>query len=128
MMCWMNFWTAVYYCLYLFGVTRSGWDLVAFCTRHTDAAQDVILFCVCGAVGQLFIFATIKQFGSLVNTLICTTRKFFNILISVVSHALCVMSKSVMSCDTVNFHGRQYLYQFGEVVFMPLLTVGSAPL
>ena len=33
---------------------------------------------------QLFIFLTIKTFGSLVNTLVCTTRKFFNILISVV--------------------------------------------
>ena len=35
-------------------------------------------------MGQLFIFATIKVFGSLTNTLVCTTRKFFNILISVV--------------------------------------------
>ncbi len=37
---------------------------------------------MCGAVGQLFIFGTIKAFGSLVNTLITTTRKFFNILLS----------------------------------------------
>ena len=34
-------------------------------------------------MGQLFIFGTIKTFGALVNTLICTTRKFFNILLSV---------------------------------------------
>lgn len=60
-----------------------GAQLAAFCSRHTDAAGDVLLFCVCGAVGQLFIFFTIKTFGSLVNTLICTTRKFFNILGSV---------------------------------------------
>lgn len=40
---------------------------------------------MCGAVGQLFIFGTIKTFGSLVNTLITTTRKFFNILLSGVS-------------------------------------------
>ena len=33
-------------------------------------------------MGQLFIFATIKRFGSLVNTLVTTTRKFFNILLS----------------------------------------------
>ena len=38
-------------------------------------------------LSQLFIFFTIKVFGSLVNTLICTTRKFFNILISVVWNA-----------------------------------------
>uniref|UniRef100_A0A7S0X1H4 UAA transporter n=1 Tax=Chlamydomonas leiostraca TaxID=1034604 RepID=A0A7S0X1H4_9CHLO len=84
MMCWMNFWTFAYYALYLFGLTSNGSDLIAFCMRHPDAARDVILFCLCGAFGQLFIFATIKSFGSLANTLICTTRKFFNILISVV--------------------------------------------
>jgi UDP-galactose transporter B1 len=42
----------------------------------------MLLFCLCGAVGQLFIFATIKRFGSLLNTLVTTTRKFFNILLS----------------------------------------------
>ena len=51
--------------------------------RASQAAWDVALFCLCGAVGQLFIFATIRRFGSLANTLVCTTRKFFNILLSV---------------------------------------------
>jgi len=50
---------------------------------RAQAAWDVALFCLCGAVGQLFIFATIRRFGSLANTLVCTTRKFFNILLSV---------------------------------------------
>lgn len=63
---------------------RIGFDLLAFCMRHPDAGKDVIVFCLCGAFGQLFIFLTIKTFGSLTNTLVCTTRKFFNILISVV--------------------------------------------
>eukprot|EP00798_Chlamydomonas_sp_ICE-L_P001119 gene1119-3952_t len=84
MMCWMNFWTSIYYALYLFGITDYGVQMINFCSRHPDAAWDVILFCICGAGGQLFIFATIKLFGSLTNTLVCTTRKFFNILISVV--------------------------------------------
>lgn len=83
MMCWMNFWTALYYAVYMFALSGTGMHLVQFCTRHPDAMVDVLLFCVCGAVGQLFIFFTIKQFGSLVNTLVCTTRKFFNILLSV---------------------------------------------
>lgn len=43
----------------------------------------MLLFCLCGAVGQLFIYYTIKTFGSLTLTLIATTRKFFNILLSV---------------------------------------------
>ncbi|KAJ9533546.1 hypothetical protein QJQ45_026605 [Haematococcus lacustris] len=140
MMCWMNFWTALYYLVYLFGFTQaqhsdqvqqgglgwrayrltvssgpkvnppghprlrviqlchpvkqlkatwlwSGTDMLSFCTRNPDAALDVLVFCLCGAFGQLFIFFTIKTFGSLVNTLVCTTRKFFNILISVVVNA-----------------------------------------
>ena len=32
---------------------------------------------------QLFIFFSIRKFGALTNTLITTTRKFFNILLSV---------------------------------------------
>lgn len=83
MMCWMNFWTTLYYGVYMFGFSSVGMELLAFCMRHPDAAWDIILFCFCGAVGQLFIFFTIKTFGSLVNTLACTTRKFFNILLSV---------------------------------------------
>lgn len=83
MMCWMNFWTSVYYALYLFLLTGNGWEMINFCSMHVDAAFDVLMFCACGAVGQLFIFFTIKAFGSLINTLVCTTRKFFNILISV---------------------------------------------
>ncbi|KAI8475376.1 MAG: UAA transporter [Monoraphidium minutum] len=82
MMAWMNFWCTLYYGFYL-AVTGIGASLAAFCGRHPDASRDILLFCVCGAVGQLFIFFTIKRFGALVNTLICTTRKFFNILASV---------------------------------------------
>ncbi|KAG2501790.1 hypothetical protein HYH03_000290 [Edaphochlamys debaryana] len=84
MMCWMNFWTALYYAIYMFILSRTGMDLISFCTRHPDATVDILLFCLCGAVGQLFIFFTIKTFGALVTTLVCTTRKFFNILLSVV--------------------------------------------
>ena len=83
-MCWMNFWCGAYNTVYLFIATNAGWDLLAFCAAHPVAAYDVALFCLCGAIGQLFIFATIRHFGSLVNTLVCTTRKFFNILLSVV--------------------------------------------
>lgn len=83
MMCWMNFWGMIFYGAYM-AVSGIGRDLLLFCMQHTAAAWDIAIFCLCGAVGQLFIFFTIKQFGSLVNTLICTTRKFFNILGSVV--------------------------------------------
>lgn len=86
MMCWMNFWCTLFYGAYM-AVSGIGAQLFAFCLAHNAAAWDVAVFCLCGAVGQLFIFFTIKHFGSLVNTLICTTRKFFNILGSVVLNA-----------------------------------------
>ena len=82
-MCTMNMWCTLYYAVYLFVVDTSGMDLLMFCHKYPDAGIDVLLFCLCGAVGQLFIFFTIRTFGSLVNTIICTTRKFFNILLSV---------------------------------------------
>lgn len=82
-MCSMNMWCTLYYAVYLFGIDSSGWDLVDFCRKYPEAGVDVLLFCLCGAVGQIFIFFTIRTFGSLINTIICTTRKFFNILLSV---------------------------------------------
>ncbi|KAL4457645.1 hypothetical protein ABPG75_012510 [Micractinium tetrahymenae] len=87
MMCWMNFWCGLYYLPILFVFSSVGPELLAFCLQFPEAGWDILLFCMCGAVGQLFIFGTIKAFGSLVNTLITTTRKFFNILLSVLWNA-----------------------------------------
>ena len=83
MMCWMNFWTGVIYIPLLFLFSSAGKDVVLFCMKHPEAARQLMLFCLCGAVGQLFIFYTIRNFGSLTTTLITTTRKFFSILASV---------------------------------------------
>lgn len=83
MMCWMNFWTGMFYIPMMFVVSSSGGDIVRFLIRYPEALRDVLYFCMCGAVGQLFIFYTIKTFGSLTNTLVTTTRKFFSILVSV---------------------------------------------
>ncbi len=82
MMCWMNFWCAIISGTYTFGFSSSGLEIVSFCFSHPQAFQDVLLYCICGAVGQLFIFFTLTSYGSLTNTLITTTRKFFSILLS----------------------------------------------
>lgn len=52
-MAWMNFWCSIYYGAYLFGATGIGADLVAFCLSHSDVALDLLLFCLCGAIGQV---------------------------------------------------------------------------
>lgn len=83
MMCWMNFWTGLFYVPMMFLVSSSGSEILRFLVAYPEALRDVLYFCMCGAVGQLFIFYTIKAFGSLTNTLVTTTRKFFSILASV---------------------------------------------
>mmetsp|Transcript_4244 Transcript_4244/g.10973 ORF Transcript_4244/g.10973 Transcript_4244/m.10973 type:complete len:134 (-) Transcript_4244:97-498(-) len=82
MMCWMNFFTGLLLSGYMFGFTTIGQELSSFLLTHPKASYDVLVFCICGAVGQLFIFITINKFGALTLTLVTTTRKFFSILIS----------------------------------------------
>uniref|UniRef100_A0A1I8F414 UAA transporter n=1 Tax=Macrostomum lignano TaxID=282301 RepID=A0A1I8F414_9PLAT len=45
---------------------------------------DILLFSLCSALGQLFIFATVVNYGPLNCSLVTTTRKFFTILGSVI--------------------------------------------
>ncbi|PQM33838.1 UDP-galactose/UDP-glucose transporter 3 [Prunus yedoensis var. nudiflora] len=79
----MNYWGTIYNMIYMFGWPRgSGFEAVQFCKSHPEAAWDILLFCLCGAVGQNFIFLTISRFGSLANTTITTTRKFVSIVVS----------------------------------------------
>jgi len=84
MMQGVNFWTALITGTYTWVLTTTGVEVWVFCVRNPEALRDVFLFCLTGAVGQIFIFLTIKSFGTLTLTTITTTRKFFNILLSVV--------------------------------------------
>lgn len=79
----MNMWGSIYMSLFMFGwPSGGGWEAVKFLQEHPMAAWDILLFCLCGAVGQNFIFLTISRFGALTNTTITTTRKFVSILVS----------------------------------------------
>ena len=57
---------------------------LAFVSRYPAAAVDVATFAAVSAIGQHFIFYTIRNFSALACTTITTTRKFFTILASVV--------------------------------------------
>ena len=75
-MAWTNAWCALYYGLYLFLLRPAeGRGALSFLAAHPAAAWDLAVFCGCAAVGQSFIFLTIAHFGSLVNTMITTSRK-----------------------------------------------------
>lgn len=100
-MCWMNFWCGLYYVPLMFLVSKTGFEVLEFCSRYPEAGTNLLLFCLCGAIGQLFIFFTISRFGSLVNTLITTTRKFFNILLSVLWNGNPLMSEQWLAVGLV---------------------------
>lgn len=79
----MNLWGTIYNVVYMFGWPEAGgFEAVRFCQEHPEAARDILMYCLCGAVGQNFIFLTISRFGSLANTTITTTRKFVSIVVS----------------------------------------------
>ncbi len=57
---------------------------MAFLQRHPSVWYDVLGFSVCGAVGQLFIFATLERFSSLLLVTVTVTRKMLTMVLSVV--------------------------------------------
>ncbi|KAG0218993.1 UAA transporter [Mortierella sp. GBAus27b] len=59
---------------------------LGFCQTHPAIIQDIIMFSICGAVGQCFIFYTLEQYGSLSLVTVTVTRKLFTILLSVVAY------------------------------------------
>mmetsp|Transcript_1808 Transcript_1808/g.5483 ORF Transcript_1808/g.5483 Transcript_1808/m.5483 type:complete len:344 (-) Transcript_1808:961-1992(-) len=63
-------------------VTGEGVTAVEFLSRHPEAIKDVLLFSLASALGQNFIFYTVRNISALACTTITTTRKFFTLLAS----------------------------------------------
>jgi UDP-galactose transporter B1 len=57
---------------------------LAFIQSHPKVLRDILLFSAAGATGQLFIFDTLENFGSLTLVTITVTRKLFTMLLSLV--------------------------------------------
>ncbi|KAK7464646.1 UDP-galactose transporter [Stygiomarasmius scandens] len=55
-----------------------------FIRTHPGIVRSLVEFSVTGALGQLFIFETLKSFGSLTLVMITLTRKMFTMILSVV--------------------------------------------
>ena len=82
MMYKMNLWSTIY----LIAVTVATGDLnkfYFFIQRHPNLVFDIALFSSLSAIGQLFIFLTVADFGPLPCSIVTTTRKFFTVLTSV---------------------------------------------
>jgi len=82
MMFWCNAWSCMLLFIALI-VSGRGIDGIQFCIEYPGVIPLILLFSLCGAFGQNFIYYTIFSFGSLVLSLITTTRKFFTIFLSV---------------------------------------------
>jgi UDP-galactose transporter B1 len=59
---------------------------IEYLMQHPETRQTLMLFSLTSAIGQVFIFLTIKTFDSLILSTITTTRKFFTIVVSVLVH------------------------------------------
>lgn len=104
----MNLWGTIYNVIYMFGWPHgSGFEAVQFCKQHPEAAWDILIYCLCGAVGQNFIFLTISRFGSLANTTITTTRKFVSIVASSLLSGNPLSAKQ-WGCVVMVFSGLSY--------------------
>ncbi|CAE7738134.1 hut1 [Symbiodinium microadriaticum] len=83
-------WQFVYLLGYLFvcfviwggeSETALAWRLFSNCA---SVRYDILMFCLCASVGQLFIFTVIQEFGSLLWVTISITRKLVTIFVSVI--------------------------------------------
>ncbi|KAI1321159.1 UDP-galactose transporter [Mortierella claussenii] len=87
MMCIMNLFMSAFMALWLLNPFNSELgNALAFCHSHPAIMKDITLFCLCGALGQCFIFYTLEQFGSLSLVTVTVTRKLFTILLSVLAY------------------------------------------
>lgn len=64
-------------------VTGEATGAIEFIARFPVVLQDIMLFSIVSALGQNFIFYTVRNFNSLIVTTITTTRKMFTVLLSI---------------------------------------------
>ncbi|KAG0353612.1 UAA transporter [Gamsiella multidivaricata] len=87
MMCYMNLFMSGYMTLWLLNPYNSEFaNAISFCQTHPAIIKDIIMFSLCGALGQCFIFYTLEHYGSLSLVTVTVTRKLFTILLSVVAY------------------------------------------
>ncbi|KAL4442923.1 hypothetical protein ABPG77_008414 [Micractinium sp. CCAP 211/92] len=87
MMCWMNFWCGLYYLPILFLFSSVGPRAAGPSALSTPRLGGTSCSSACAALWASCSSSAQSRLCSLVNTLITTTRKFFNILLSVLWNA-----------------------------------------
>ncbi|KAG0712694.1 Solute carrier family 35 member B1 [Chionoecetes opilio] len=83
MMLNMNLFSIGYLAIALL-VTGEIFTFIAFVQRFPEVISKMMVFSVCSALGQFFIFLMVSDFGPLPCSVVTTTRKFFTVLGSVI--------------------------------------------
>merc|ERR1719502_2610664 len=86
MMMYANLFSSAFTALGLL-VTLEIVDVLAYFERNPSILPHMFLMAICSAVGQLFIFYTIKRYGPLVFATIQTVRQFLSVVLSIVFFA-----------------------------------------
>ncbi|XP_031636120.1 adenosine 3'-phospho 5'-phosphosulfate transporter 1 [Contarinia nasturtii] len=81
MMCSVNLFSALFTGCSL-AIQGGFMESFLFATTHTKFVVDCIVLSISSAIGQLFIFHTIAQFGPVIFTIIMTLRQAMSILLS----------------------------------------------
>jgi len=88
MMLWMNVFSSIIMTGYLLAIHPLGnhelVNAIGFVSERPEIIKHIILYGLCGAVGQIFIFYVLGNFGSIVLVTITVTRKMLSIVMSVV--------------------------------------------
>ncbi|KAL1464216.1 hypothetical protein WDU94_003883 [Cyamophila willieti] len=79
----INKWSSLYLGLAMLGF-QEFLNFVRFVQAHPVTFSFLGVVTVCSALGQMFIYLMISQFGTLSCSLVTTTRKFFTILGSII--------------------------------------------
>lgn len=84
MMCGLNFASGLISLTILAApITSQFAEAVNFIMIHPAVLKDIILFAVCGGLGQLFVFYTLEKYGSVVLVTVTVTRKMVSMVLSV---------------------------------------------
>lgn len=92
MMMYANLFSSAFTALGLL-VTLEIVDVLDYFEHNPSILPHMFLMAVCSAIGQLFIFHTIKRFGPLVFATIQTVRQFLSVVLSIIffNHPLNMM-------------------------------------
>jgi solute carrier family 35 (UDP-galactose transporter), member B1 len=80
-MYYVNYWSFLIL-LFVMAVTGEGRDFIQFSKEYPSVLIHIAIAVFVGMIGQYFLNAIISNFGALPCSLVTTTRKFFNVLLS----------------------------------------------